>query len=165
MLTPVWACGGDSEGQEVQRYEGDLFSLEIPAHWQTEQLGTTEVGTGVRFLSPDLVRNTRAVPNEVFVFLPERTHESLEAYVAYEYNFDSITVHEERQIEVAGAAEGLRIVTEGTTDPPPVKIHQIFALALLPNGAVVDAVCRGADDDFSPQSCDGILSSLRVTPQ
>ncbi len=115
------------------------------------------------FLSPDLVRNSRAVPNEVFVFRPERAYESLQAYVAEEYNFETITVHEQLQIEVAGAAEGLRIVTEGTTDPPQVTIHQIFVLALLPDGDVVDAVCRGAADDFEPQSCDSILSSLRVT--
>lgn len=164
MLTPVWACGGDGDGQEVQRYEGDLFSLEIPADWRTEDRDAAGAGTGVLFLSPDPVRNARAVPNEVFVFRPERTYESLQGYVDEEYNFETITVHEQRQIEVAGAAEGLRIVTEGTTDPPPVTIHQIFVLALLPDGAVVDAVCRGAADDFEPQSCDSILSSLRVTP-
>lgn len=164
MLTPGWACGGNSDGKEVQRYEGELFSLEVPADWRTEHRHAAGSGTGVLFLSPDLVRNARAVPNEVFVFLPERTFESLQAHVVENYNFETITVHEQRQIEVAGAAEGLRIVTEGTTDPPPVKIHQIFAVALLPNGVVVDAVCRGADDDFSPQSCDRILSSLRVAP-
>lgn len=162
-LASVWACGGDSDGQEVQRYEGDFFSLEVPADWESERREKAGAGRGVLFLSPNLVRNARALPNEVWVFRPETTHESLEDYVAYEYNFDSITVHEHRQIEVAGAAEGLRIVTEGTTDPPPVTIHQIFVLALLPDGAVVDAVCRGAADDFEPQTCDDILSSLRVT--
>ena len=174
ILASVWACGGDSDGQEVQRHEGDFFSLEVPADWESEHREKAGAGRGVLFLSPDLVRNARALPNEVWVFRPEMTHGSLEDYVAYEYNFDSITVHEHRQIEVAGeptggagrrtgSAEGLRIVTEGTTDPPPVTIHQIFVLALLPDGAVVDAVCRGAAEDFEPQTCDDILSSLRVT--
>jgi hypothetical protein len=163
MLTPTWACGGGGNGQEIQRYEGDLFSLEIPADWRTEERAEAGAGAGVLFLSPDPVRNARAMPNEVFVFRPEGRHESLQAYVAEEYNLESITVHEERQIEVAGAAEGLRIVTEGTTEPPAVTIHQIFVLALLADGAVVDAVCRGAADDFEQQSCDRILSSLRIT--
>ncbi len=164
MLLPIWTCGGNSDGQEVQRYEGDVFSLEIPADWRTENREAAGAGRGVLFLSPDLVKNALALPNEVFVFRAERTYESLEEYVADEYNFETITVHERRQFEVPGAEEGLRIVTEGTTEPPPVTIRQDFILALLPDGAVVDVVCRGAADDFEPRVCDDILSSVRVTP-
>lgn len=59
MLASVWACGGDSNGQEVQRYEGDFFSLEVPADWETEHRNKAGAGRGVLFLSPDLVRNAR----------------------------------------------------------------------------------------------------------
>lgn len=75
MLMPVWACGGNSDAQEVQRYEGGVFSLEVPTDWRAEHKEAAGAGRGVLFLSPDLVRNARALPNEVFVFRPERPYE------------------------------------------------------------------------------------------
>lgn len=118
LLLFLGACNDEGNGQEFVRYDGDGFSLEVPAGWRDEERTGQGDDRGVLFLSPEPVANPLAVLNEIFVFMPERTYESLSAYVDDEYNFEKITIHERREVKLPGATDALRIETEGTTSPP-----------------------------------------------
>ena len=163
LLLSAAACDDGSTGKAAARYEEDGFSIEIPSGWRNEQRTGEGADRGVLFLSPEpVVANPRGIPNEIFVFLPERTYETVENYVDDEYDFEEIVVSERREVELPGATEALRIETEGMTGPPEVTIRQVFLIARRSDGSVVDVVCRGAVEDFEPQVCKSSLSSLRI---
>ena len=163
FLLSVAACDDGSTGQAAARYEEDGFSIEVPAGWRNEQRTGEGADRGVLFLSPEpVVANRRGLPNEIFVFLPGRSYESIENYVGDQYDFVEIVVSERREVELPGATEALRIKTEGTTRSPEVTIRQVFVIARRPDGSVIDVVCRGAVEDFQPEVCESSLSSLRI---
>lgn len=162
LMFAVAACSNNSSGEEAARYEGEGFSLEIPSGWGIEERKHEAEGQGVLFLSPDPVMNSRALPNEVFVFIPNMAYPSVQNYVDANYDFSEITVRERREVQVPGATEAVRIETEGTTSPPEVTIRQVFHIGLRLGGSVVDIVCRGAAEDLRPQVCEDVLSSLRI---
>ncbi len=163
FLLPMATCDDGSTGQAAARYEEDGFSIQVPAGWRNEQRTGEGADRGVLFLSPEpVVANRLGLPNEIFVFLPERAYESVENYVDDQYDFDDIVVTERRKVEVPGATEALRIETEGTTTSPEVTIRQVFLIARRSDDSVVDVVCRGAVEDFQREVCKSSLSSLRI---
>ncbi len=165
LLVPmlgIVGCGDEETSLRVQRYEGENFSLEVPSRWRTDERNLDGPGQGVLFLSPDPVGNPRALPNEVFVFLPEATYASVEAYIDSEYDFAEITVRNRQPVDLPGAIEAVRFETEGKTAPPETIIRQVFVIARGPGGTVTDLVCRGAAEDFDLVICNDILDSLAL---
>ncbi len=162
VILAAHGCGGASTQEDAFLYEGAEFTLEIPPDWRIEERAEERAGRGVLFLSTDAVANPRALPNEVFVFLPQETYASIEAYVEEEYDFSDIKVSNRNEIGVTGATEALRFETEGKTAPPEVTVRQIFVITRHAEGSVIDVVCRGADEDFNVDVCNGILDSLQV---
>jgi hypothetical protein len=158
----IVGCGDDDTSLPVQRYEGEHFSLEVPSRWRPDERSRDGAGQGVLFLSPDPVKNPRTLPNEVFVFLPEATYASVEAYIDSEYDLADITVRNRQPVDVPGAIEAIRFETEGTTAPPGTIIRQVFVIARGPEGALTDIVCRGATEDFDLAICNDILDSLAL---
>lgn len=161
-ILAVHGCGGASTVDDTFRYESAGFTLELPPDWRIEERAEERAGRGVLFLSPEDVANRRALPNEVFVFLPEGTYASMEAYVEEEYDFSGIKVSNRNEIDVTGPTEALRFETEGKTVPPEVTVRQIFVITRHADGSVIDVVCRGADEDFNIDVCNAILDSLHV---
>lgn len=160
----IVACGDAASRQSMQRYDGNGFTLDVPEDWRIEEKGKDGIGQGVLFLSTDAVRNQRRLPNEVFVFLPEKTFDSVDAHVREEYDFSDIVVSKRRDVDIPGAQEAVRFETEGTTSAPEVTIRQVFIIALRPGGFIVDVVCRGGAQDLNREVCNTILDSLTVMP-